>query len=126
MEVLRARLLGAFDVIGVPAPELGSRKARTLLKVLLVARGERVPFDRLCDVLWGDQPPANPMEQLQVLVSRLRTVLGRDRVERVDGGYRIVYDWLDVDELEQLTLDAAARMAAQNIASARARASMPT
>jgi DNA-binding SARP family transcriptional activator len=109
-------------VIGVPAPELGSRKARTLLKVLLVARGERVPFDRLCDVLWGDQPPANPMEQLQVLVSRLRTVLGRDRVERVDGGYRIVYDWLDVDELEQLTLDAAARMAAQNIASARAAA----
>ena len=120
--MLRARLLGAFDVIGVPAPELGSRKARTLLKVLLVARGERVPFDRLCDVLWGDQPPANPMEQLQVLVSRLRTVLGRDRVERVDGGYRIVYDWLDVDELEQLTLDAAARMAAQNIASARAAA----
>ncbi|MBK9972422.1 MAG: hypothetical protein IPP16_17500 [Acidimicrobiaceae bacterium] len=42
--------------------------------------------------------------------------------ERVDGGYRIVYDWLDVDELEQLTLDAAARMAAQNIASARAAA----
>lgn len=73
-----------------------------------------MPFDRLCDVLWGDQPPANPMEQLQVLVSRLRTVLGHDGVERVDGGYRIVYDWLDVDELEQLTLDTAARMAAQN------------
>jgi DNA-binding SARP family transcriptional activator/tetratricopeptide (TPR) repeat protein len=122
VEVLRARLLGAFEVIGVPAPELGSRKARTLLKVLLVARGERVPFDNLCDVLWGDHLPANPMEQLQVLVSRLRTVLGRDRVERVDGGYRLRYDWLDVDELEQLTDDATARMAAQNIASARAAA----
>src|SRR5664279_3198302 len=39
---------------------------------------------------------------LHALGSRLRAVLGRERVERGDLGYRLHYDWLDVDERREL------------------------
>ena len=75
---LRVRVLGGFDVDGIPAPRLGSRKGRTLLKVLALARGRPVPVDRLVDALWPNSPPARPAEQVAVLVSRLRTAAAAD------------------------------------------------
>ena len=96
---MRVRLLGAFEVEGVAEHDLGSRKARRLLKVLAVARGSPVSVDRIADVLWGDDQPSHPAAQVGVLVSRLRGILGRDRITRSDTGYALIADWLDVEEL---------------------------
>ena len=38
-----------------------------------------------------------------MLVSRLRSVLGRDRIEHRDHGYVLRCDWLDAAELAGLT-----------------------
>ncbi|HEX8802985.1 MAG TPA: winged helix-turn-helix domain-containing protein, partial [Acidimicrobiales bacterium] len=109
---LRVRLLGGLDVEGRAPHQVGSRKARTLLKVLALARGAPVPVERLVDAAWPEGPPARPADQVGVLVSRLRGVLGADRLTRGEGGYALVCDWLDVVELEARVAEAAARLAA--------------
>ena len=81
--------------------EVGSRKARTLLAALAVAQGAPVAVDVLAEVLWADDLPAKPSEQVGVLVSRLRGSLGADRIPRHDAGYALVADWLDLQELDE-------------------------
>lgn len=122
MDSLRIRVLGQLEVQGLIHRDIGSRKGRSLLTALAAARGEPVSADLLAELLWHDQLPANPAEQLQVLVSRLRSSLGIERIERIGSGYRLVYDWLDLDELEQLADESATRLAAGATASARAAA----
>ena len=119
---VRLRLLGGFEVEGLAAHRLGTRKARTLLMRLALARGRPVVAGELIDVLWGEAPgdrPARPEPQLSVLVSRLRTVLGAGRLPREDAGYRLVADWLDVDALATLATEAARRLRAGQHALAR-------
>jgi hypothetical protein len=48
---LRVRLLGGLVVEGLSAPEIGSRKARSLLAALAVARGAPVGVDVLAEVV---------------------------------------------------------------------------
>lgn len=110
MGELKVRLLGGLDIEGVEAGALGSRKARTLLKVLALARGLPVTADTLADRLWPDDPPANPAEQVRVLVSRLRRTLGAERLPRTDAGYVLVMDWLDLDALQHLVEEARRRL----------------
>jgi DNA-binding SARP family transcriptional activator/tetratricopeptide (TPR) repeat protein len=120
MQSLSVRVLGEFDVDGVEPQGLGSRKARTLLRLLALARGQAVSADVLAAALWGDAQPAKPADQVAVLVSRLRGVLGRDRLEHGDGGYRLCYDWLDVDELANLREEIERRQRAGNLVGAAA------
>ena len=54
---LKVSVLGALHIQGVDKHALGSRKARTLIKVLAVARGQPVAVPRLIDCLWPDRPP---------------------------------------------------------------------
>jgi hypothetical protein len=123
---LRLHLLGGLDVEGIGATALGSRKARTLVKVLALGRGGAVPADRVVDALWpGDDLPARPVDQVGVLVSRLRSVLGADRLRRLDAGWSLAVDWFDVAELEARVDEAAARMMAGNPGAARAAAGPP-
>jgi DNA-binding SARP family transcriptional activator/tetratricopeptide (TPR) repeat protein len=114
MDTLAVRVLGDLDVDGVDLASLGSRKGRTLLWLLALGRGSAVPVDVLVDAIWPEGAPAKPADQLAVLVSRLRAVLGRERIVRGDSGYRLVYDWLDVDELDAVTAETAARLADGN------------
>lgn len=116
---MRVRVLGSFAVDGVPERELGSRKARALLKVLALARGAPVSVDRLADVLWAEDPPARPGDQVGVLVSRLRRALGADRLIRSESGYRLVTDWLDVDEVKRLAARAGEALAEGRVVAAR-------
>lgn len=111
MGTLSVRVLGELTVDGIDLSQL-DRKARTLLQLLALARGRPVPAGTLADTLWGDRPPARPGDQLAVLASRLRRVLGRDRVEHTDGGYRLRADWLDLVELEAVVAEAERRDAA--------------
>ncbi|MGH9225267.1 MAG: AfsR/SARP family transcriptional regulator, partial [Acidimicrobiales bacterium] len=119
---MRVRVLGTFEVEGWSTRDLGSRKGRTLLKVLALAGGRPVSVDRIADVLWGDDQPARPAEQLGVLVSRLRAVLGAERITRSDAGYALATDWLDATELRELGAVAARALTEGRFGAARAAA----
>src|SRR6516165_7045951 len=106
MKSLAVRVLGDFGVDGVEPQALGSRKARLALRLLALGDGQAVPSAVLIDALWDNTPPARPDDQLAVLMSRLRSVLGRDRIEHHDGGYLLRCDWLDAAELAKLTDEA--------------------
>ena len=90
--------------------------------MLALAEGQVVPADVLVDTLWGDAPPAQPEDQVAVLVSRLRSVLGRDRIQHRDRGYLLVCDWLDASELAALTEEMDRRRGAGNVLGAAAAA----
>ena len=103
MKSLAVRVLSDFGVDGVEPQAFGSRKARLALQLLALGAGQVVPSGVLIDALWADVPPARPDDQLAVLMSRLRSVLGRDRIEHRDHGYLLHCDWLDATELAVLT-----------------------
>lgn len=115
---LRVRLLGGLAIDGLADAQLGSRKARTLIKVLALAYGSPVSTAALADVLWGGDLPARPTDQIGVLVSRLRKILGAARLSRSDAGFALHVDWLDVAELRHLVEEAGAE--ASPIAGCRA------
>jgi DNA-binding SARP family transcriptional activator len=87
------RLAGTFGVVRdgteLSAGELGSRKSRTLLKVLAVARPGPVAVDRIVEVLWAGEPPVAAEQNVASLVSRLRGVLGRGVILGGRQGYRL-------------------------------------
>jgi DNA-binding SARP family transcriptional activator/tetratricopeptide (TPR) repeat protein len=86
------------------APREVSRKARTLLKLLALERGHLVSTDRIVEVLWPDGPPAQPVENVATLVSRLRSWLGPAVVEGSREGYRLGPDAdVDLARAERLT-----------------------
>jgi DNA-binding SARP family transcriptional activator/tetratricopeptide (TPR) repeat protein len=109
MKSLAVRVLGDFGVDGIEPQALGSRKARLTLHMLAIAGGQAVPAGVLIDALWDTAPPARPEDQLSVLMSRLRSVLGRDRIEHRDHGYLLHCDWLDATELAMLTREVETR-----------------
>jgi DNA-binding SARP family transcriptional activator len=122
MKSLAVRVLGEFAVDGVESQALGSKKARLALHLLALANGQPVAADVLADALWADTPPTRPDDQLAVLMSRLRGVLGRERIEHGDGGYRLHADWLDAAELAQLGEETDRRSRAGNVVGAAAAA----
>ena len=119
---IRVRLLGGFAVDGVEEKALGTRKARVLLKRLAVATGRPVPADELTAAVWPDGAPKQPADQVSVLVSRLRGVLGAHRLPRSDAGYSLVADWIDVVELEDRVAELEERLRSGEVASALAAA----
>ncbi len=73
---------GVIDIAGA--------RLRALLIRLAIAAPAPVTVSALADALWGDDPPAEPANALQSLVSRLRRALhDPDVVRQVPGGYRI-------------------------------------
>jgi DNA-binding SARP family transcriptional activator len=120
---LRVRVLGGLTVEGVGDSQLGSRKARTLLKALAVSGGRPVSLDALTDAVWPDQPPGKPHDQLGVLASRLRRVLGSERLVRTDAGLALAADWLDLTELSTLVAEASNALSAGRTLAARVSAS---
>ncbi len=122
MKSFAVRVLGDFAVDGVEPQALGSRKARLLLRMLALGDGRVVAAPVLADTIWGDSPPASPEDQLSVLVSRLRSVIGRERIEHRDDGYVLHCDWLDTAELAALTGEVGRRGQVGNVMGAAAAA----
>jgi DNA-binding SARP family transcriptional activator/tetratricopeptide (TPR) repeat protein len=108
---LELRLAGVFGVVrdGVRLADgelARSRKARTLLKLLAVERTRLVSVDRIAEVLWPGDPPADLAGSVATLVSRLRRALGSAVIcgghqgYQLDGAPGIV---VDLDEAARLT-----------------------
>jgi len=60
--------------------------------------------------MWPDGgEPVDPGREVAVNVSRARKLVGRDRIERTEAGYRLAVDWLDLDRLDELATEARRR-----------------
>ena len=72
--------------------------------MLLLYANSVVSTDRLTDGLWEDDPPETAQKALQVHVSALRKVLGRERVVTREPGYllRVEPEELDLTRFEHL------------------------
>lgn len=113
------QLLGPFTMsrqgTRMPDREVGSRKGRTLLKLLLVNRDHVVSSDRIAEVLWGDESLRKRERDIATLVSRLRAVLGPDAISGGVTGYRFGRAdrfSIDADLAERLADEAEARLKA--------------
>ncbi len=120
MKSLAVLVHSDYALDGIDPQALGSRKSRLALHLLALAEGQVVSSDVLIDALWAGLPPARPHDQLAVLMSRLRSVLGRDRIRHRDSGYLLHCDWLDATELAVLTDEAERRRGAGNMVGAAA------
>src|SRR5215468_10533224 len=98
MRRVEFRILGSLEVVDAGRTlSLRSHKQRALLALLLLQDSETVSRDRLIEELWQGRPPATAESTLHAYVSRLRKVIGPDRVPRRSVGYRIA---LEPDELD--------------------------
>ena len=82
--MLAIRVLGAVEaeLEGPGSPEridLGGRRQRALLALLLIARGHAVSVDRIIECLWHGRPPKRAVPVVQAYVSHLRRALEPDR-----------------------------------------------
>jgi predicted ATPase/DNA-binding SARP family transcriptional activator len=106
-------MLGALlvtDEAGRPV-EVGGARLRALLTRLALEPGRAVGVDSLVADLWVDAPPADELNALQSLVSRLRRVLPGAPVESGPAGYRLAVDPRQVDAAEFERLAEAGRRA---------------
>src|ERR671937_387278 len=108
---MKFRILGPLEVYEQNCQiELGGRKQRALLGVLLLHANEPISSERLIDELWGEQPPARAHKLVQGYVSALRKVLGPARlVTRPRGSLvRVEAGELDAAEFDRLAGEARA------------------
>jgi len=110
MGVAYVSLFGNFQ-IGIDgyvfsAGDLGGRKPKELLELLLMARGAPVAKDVLADRLWPDRLPKKVHGTLETYVSGLRKLLFDDRevarrvLQTVPSAYQFHLDAMDVDVIE--------------------------
>ncbi len=113
--MLRVRLLGSFEVWRhdhlITPHEWRTRKARTLMKVLVHARGRSVSFGRLHELLWPNRSAQTAANCLHTDLTYVRRALeGEAHVSRAspyiyrsDSGYMLVRSnaWIDVDEFHR-------------------------
>jgi len=125
---MRFGILGPLEVAeyGDRPLELGGRKQRAVLAILLLHTNEVVSSDRLVADLWSGRPPASAAASLQAHVSRLRRALGSDqRIVTTGGGYllRVAPGELDRERFERLVEEGSAAISREDweLASAKLR-----
>jgi predicted ATPase/DNA-binding winged helix-turn-helix (wHTH) protein len=103
---IQFRVLGPVAATSNGQPlQLGGRRQRALLALLLIDAGRPVAADRLAEELWGGAPPAGWDVTLRTYVSRLRRALeDAGAIAGVGGGYAIDADpdSLDASRFERL------------------------
>jgi DNA-binding SARP family transcriptional activator len=113
----RVSVLGTFEVRSADGemPRWTSRKARSLLKILVARRGAPIAREELMDLLWPDEDPDTVANRLAVAVSTVRRALDPhrtlpvDALVRADGGsLSLVSDSVDIDVETFLALATAA------------------
>jgi predicted ATPase/DNA-binding SARP family transcriptional activator len=97
--------------------ELGGRKQRAVLAILLLHANEVVSSDRLVEDSWSGRPPASGATSLQAHISRLRRALGGDRrIVTTGGGYllRVAPGEIDRDRFERLVEEGSAAVVTED------------
>jgi DNA-binding SARP family transcriptional activator len=101
---LEIRILGPLEALvdGTPV-QLGGRRQRAVLAILLAQADEVISLERLIDGVWGEAPPETAANVLQGYVSGLRKVLGRHTIATRGRGYAIALadGTLDLDGFER-------------------------
>lgn len=113
MPRLRFLILGPVALVRPDgtAIDIGGRNVKAILLSLLFDVGRAVPVDRIAFDLWGDDPPPSADQVIRSSISRLRHVLGPDRLQAVDHSYVLMTDpdRIDAVRFERL-IDEAARL----------------
>src|SRR3981081_4675631 len=103
---VRIGRLGPFEVRtgGGTAVEVPGVRLRALLAALALEPGRIVTLEELGAWIWGQQPPADEVNALQALVSRLRRMLPGGVIEADSGGYRLAVppDAVEVSRVDRL------------------------
>lgn len=112
---VRVRLVGPLRVYvdGRRVTDPPAGRAASLLALLAVDAGHLVPIDRIIDDLWPDGAPAKAKENVASLVSRLRRIIGRERIDGSRSGYRLVLSddlRIDLREADGAVADAESRL----------------
>jgi DNA-binding SARP family transcriptional activator len=117
------RILGPLEVVGDAGElELGGKRQRTLLALLLLHANQVVPAWRLIELVWDEDRPADSAKALQVLVSRLRRALAPvDVLQTRPGGYLLQVDAesFDLARFEALAATGRRLLAARDASAAR-------
>jgi DNA-binding SARP family transcriptional activator/ABC-type branched-subunit amino acid transport system substrate-binding protein len=101
--------------------QLGAGRQRALLALLLLHPNELVATDHLIDDLWPEEErPATANKVLQNYVSRLRRVLGEERLLTRSGGYLLRVEETDAGEFERAVETARGQSAADAARTLRA------
>jgi len=99
------RVLGPVEAsCNGPPLQLGGRRQRALLALLLLEPGRPISVDRLMEELWHGEPPPGAEKTLRVYVSRLRSALAADAVIARPPGYvlEVEADRIDATRFERL------------------------
>ncbi|MCP2241440.1 AfsR/SARP family transcriptional regulator [Lentzea aerocolonigenes] len=76
---------------------VGTPQTRTVLALLVWHANDVVPLGRVFDELWGDAPPSSAKVQVQGIISRLRRLLGKERIRTTATGYVLRADAEELD-----------------------------
>ncbi len=113
---LKIHLFGGFQIERrgqtIRDKEWRSRKAKSVLKYLLLNRGKPIVRDILMDVFWCDMPPERASLNLNSTIYTIRRVLEPERPRRTPSAYLLTEGdalrfnadadfWLDVVEFER-------------------------
>jgi DNA-binding SARP family transcriptional activator len=129
---MQYRLLGPLEAVDGDRPlNLGGRKQRALLALLLLDANRVVPVEQIIDELWGECPPDTAANAVQVHVASLRRILEPGRAGGArptpvlvtrSPGYLINVDAEDVDVLRfERLVDEARQLLARDPEGASAR-----
>lgn len=104
---MKLSLLGSAELVtaGGERWTIGSRRQRQLLAALALSRSSVVAVDRLVEVVWWPDIPADPVAAVQTVVSRLRRGLADPLVIETEAeGYilRCPEESLDLARFQQL------------------------
>jgi DNA-binding SARP family transcriptional activator len=116
---LRIELLGPLQVRDESGRQVsvGGRQLRVLFCLLALNAGRVVPSGSIAGQIWPDDPPGNPGNALQTLISRLRAELRQAGVASVieshPAGYRLAVRPEAVDAFAFEALAARGRRAPQ-------------
>jgi YVTN family beta-propeller protein len=108
---VKFRLLGRLEASRNGEPiELGTRKQRAVLALLLLSANRVVSTERLIDELWGSSPPESARSALQVYIAGLRKALGSDGaiLRTIPPGYvlQVERGALDLERFAELRAEA--------------------
>lgn len=109
------QVLGPVRVVADGVTRLvAGRVERAVLATLAIGVGHAVPVDRIAAAVWDDDPPPTARRTIQAYVSRLRRIVGGDRIEYADDAYVLDLDPAAIDAVRFERLAEEARLALED------------